>query len=217
MARFLTRKLAGFGTKPPKLSLAMKIAILILAAGASSRMGDEDKLLWQIDGQPLLVRSVKLALATGATVGVTLPVPGTKRREILDGLDVRFIDVPDAQTGMSASLKAGAEEFANYDGLAILPADMPNLTTEDLKSTIKVFEQHNGQRLVRGHAESGAPGHPVIFPRKVFADFASLSGDKGAARMLKNHIVIDHTLPDDNAVIDLDTPQDWAKWRKSQN
>jgi CTP:molybdopterin cytidylyltransferase MocA len=63
--------------------------ILILAAGASSRMAPRDKLLEQIDGQPLIARSLRTALATGLPVTLTLPPDRPKRWQAVDRWQTR--------------------------------------------------------------------------------------------------------------------------------
>ncbi len=78
--------------------------ILILAAGASSRMAPLDKLTEPVEGQPLLRRTARAALATGAPVIVVLPPDRPARRAALDGLPVGTTTARDAAQGMAASL-----------------------------------------------------------------------------------------------------------------
>ncbi|CAN0587772.1 unnamed protein product, partial [Ectocarpus sp. 12 AP-2014] len=102
------------------------IRILLLAAGASRRMRGRDKLLQEVDGQPLIARAAEIALATGAQVVVTLPPPPHPRYAALAGLDVRTIPVPDAGEGMGASIRTGIAALPPATPAAmILLADLP--------------------------------------------------------------------------------------------
>ncbi|MDK2774484.1 MAG: NTP transferase domain-containing protein, partial [Tabrizicola sp.] len=88
------------------------VHILILAAGASSRMRGADKLLQSLDGKPILRRVAETALATGAPVSVALPVGAKARRFALSGLGVKVVEVADATLGMSRSLVRGVAVIA---------------------------------------------------------------------------------------------------------
>lgn len=186
------------------------LTILLLAAGASSRMRGRDKLLEQVAGQPLLRLQAQRALATGLPVLVTLPPDAAPRRAALKDLPVTLIEVPDAATGMSASLRAAAARVTG--ALMVLPADMPEIDTQDMKALIAAFDQ-SPDTCHRGAAAKGEPGHPVIFPARLVPNFATLNGDEGARSLLKQHGARLVTLPGTHALTDLDTPEDWKAWR----
>ncbi|KAA9009171.1 nucleotidyltransferase family protein [Histidinibacterium aquaticum] len=187
--------------------------ILIPAAGASSRMRGEDKLLREIDGEPLLRRQVRAALATGHPALVTLPTDRPARCEALRdwGPDLSSEILPDANDGLSRSLKAGAAEAGRrgLDLLVLLP-DMPDIETEDIATLLAAKEP--GDIVCRATAEDGTPGHPVLFDRSLLPDFADLSGDRGAASILKRHPPKLVPLAGNRACRDLDTPEDWADY-----
>ena len=65
---------------------------------------------------------------------------------------------------------------------------------------------------------NGTPGHPVIFPADLRTEFASLHADAGARALLQRHSprIRLIALPDHHATLDLDTPEAWAEWRRSQ-
>jgi molybdenum cofactor cytidylyltransferase len=186
------------------------LTILIPAAGASSRMRGQDKLLEHVAGEPILRRQARMALSL-APVIVTMRDPDPERRAALDGLMVRVMAVPDAALGMSASFRAVAD---TQSAVMVLPADMPDLTAADLASMITAFRAAPDQ-ILRGSAKA-TPGHPVIWPRALVPGFAQLIGDEGARTLLRQHPVHLHPLPDAHALTDLDTPEDWAAWRARQ-
>lgn len=193
------------------------IAIMIPAAGASSRMNGRDKLLETVDGLPLLLRQTGMALACGCDVLVTVPpgAAGAKRRALLrqsDRLTVRVI--ADASEGIAASLRAGAAwaQAHKVDALMIVLADLPDLDQGDLQKMIYAATTNPGQ-VIRAVDQTGHPGHPVIFPARLFSAIARLSGDQGARDLLRHEDVAPLTLADGRATTDLDTPEAWAHWR----
>lgn len=194
------------------------VAILILAAGASTRMRGRDKLMQPIGGQPILRRIAETALGTGMPVWVTLPPGAGARQAALDGLAVRIVPVPDARLGMSRSLVRGLAGITTADlaataGLMILPADMPDFTTEALDGLIQAFRSAPRQ-IWRGSAADGQPGHPAIFPRDLWPELARVTGDEGGRSVLLAHRdrLSLLPLPGAMALRDLDTPEDWAAY-----
>ncbi|MBY6065443.1 nucleotidyltransferase family protein [Leisingera aquaemixtae] len=187
------------------------IAILLLAAGASSRMRGRDKLMEDVEGQPLLTLMCRRAALTGLPVYVTLPSTAHPRAAAACGA-IR-VPVPDAAEGMAASIRAGTAALPEgIQAVMILPADMPEIETRDLRHIAAQFHGQDSP-ILRAAAEDGTPGHPVLFPQRCFAGLKSLKGDLGARRILKTEEVQSITLPGSHAVTDLDTPEDWAAWR----
>lgn len=183
---------------------------VLLAAGSARRMQGRDKLLEPVQGQPLLrVLALRLLVSGVAQVAVTLRADDPARRAALAGLTVTTLPVPDADTGMSASLRvAGA--WALGDDLLVCPADMPDLTADDFRACVAAFD---GQSPLRATDADGTPGHPVIFPARLLGLFKDLTGDEGARPILRAHPPSLLALPGTHATTDLDTPQDWAAWR----
>jgi len=191
----------------------MTLAILLLAAGSSSRMRGGDKLLEQVDGAPLIATMATRATQIAPTF-ITLPTLDHPRATALSGLDVTMVPVPDAADGMSASIRAGVSALPKDTAVMILPADMPEITTEDLRRMAKAFTS-NPTRIHRATAQDGTPGHPVVFPARYLGDLQNLSGDEGARALLKSQDITKIALPAQHATTDLDTPEAWAAWRAS--
>ena len=195
------------------------VAILVPAAGSSSRMRGRDKLMEEIDGVPLLLRTVGRALRTGCKVLVTVPQDRPGRVAALRTLDHPnlMIGPPlDAREGMSVSLRHGAGWASDAHpapaGLMILLADMPDVTTQDIQTVLSAFVQAP-DRVHRAVSQSGQPGHPVVFPRRLFRQLAEVTGDSGAREVMANEALVTVPLPGDHASTDLDTPEDWVAWR----
>jgi molybdenum cofactor cytidylyltransferase len=195
-----------------KTAAQISVAIVLLAAGKASRMGEggPHKLLAEFDGIPLVRRSAATALASGAAAVVA--VTGHRRREIeqaLADLPVERVHNPDYASGMASSLVAGvgAPVTQRADGVLVMLADMPGVTSDDLKALIAAFRKANGQAIVRA-VSRGKRGNPVILPRTVFDAVMRLEGDVGA-----RHIIETAGLPvvdldiGDAAHLDVDTPE----------
>ncbi|MBV2360822.1 nucleotidyltransferase family protein [Thalassococcus sp. CAU 1522] len=195
------------------------IAILIPAAGASRRMRGIDKLLQQVDGLPLLRRQVLRACAVADHVTVTLPDADHPRAAALSGLGVQLVEVPDSDLGMSASIRRGVAFLPrSLDAVMIVPADMPEISEDDLRSIIKGFRSEAHATLQQGTSQDGQPGHPVLFPADCIPSLMSLNGDRGARAVIdaNRHRLRHVALPDDHALTDLDTPEAWAAWRGAE-
>ena len=191
----------------------MSLAILLLAAGSASRMRGGDKLMEQVMGRPLIAVMASRALQVTNLVLVALPGPDHCRTRALSGLAVTPVAVLDASEGMGASIRTGVAALPQQtEAVMILPADMPDLTTADLRQMATLWQAHP-DALHRETASDGTPGHPVIFPARLFPALRRLSGDTGARAVLKGESILPTALPARHALTDLDTPEDWAKWR----
>lgn len=196
------------------------ITILILAAGNSSRMRGRDKLMEDVDGMPLLRRTVMRAQATGSAVIVTLPAFPHPRYGALDGLDVERISVPDAGDGINASLRRGLGAVPKAaDAAMVLLADMPDVTTEDIMTVLESVSFDTNTLIWRATTQSGAAGHPIVFHKSLLPPLIALEGDHGGNAVVKAHAqsTVYIALPEQHARIDLDTPEDWAAWREKNS
>lgn len=190
--------------------------LLLLAAGSSSRMRGGDKLLEDVGGEPMLARSARAAADTGLEVIALLRPDRPEREQALAGIPVRRVMVPDAGDGMSASLRAGVAASPPDAPVAVLLADMPEIGAADILRLVAAFEAAGGTRIVRAATADGRPGQPVIFPARLRDALLDLSGDTGGRDILRQEDPLLVSLPDNRAVTDLDTPEDFAAWRRSR-
>ena len=186
------------------------IATLLLAAGKSSRMAGADKLLEMVDDAPLLAVLAQRALSVGPTY-VTLPSADHPRRAVLP----QAAQVIPVDGQMSDSIKAGIAALpADARGVIILPADMPDITAEDI-GKIHAAASTSNAAIIRATTADGLAGHPIYFAASQFPRFAELNGDRGAFYLttgLEDQTIL-IPLAADRARLDLDTPQDWASYR----
>ncbi len=196
---------------------AARVLVLICASGRGDRMRGGDKLLEQVEGRPLLRLLAQRAVAAGAPVCVSLPAPPGPRGDALAGLDgVDAVPLPGAgQEGMAASLRLGAARAgaAGAIGLMVLPGDMPEIESADIAAMTAAFAADPA--CILRASSAGRPGNPVILPADLFAGIAALRGDTGARGILARQAgrVRLFDLPGRRALVDLDTPEDWAAWR----
>ncbi|WP_298917987.1 nucleotidyltransferase family protein [uncultured Roseobacter sp.] len=195
------------------------LPIILLAAGQSRRMRGADKLLEDVDGMPLLRRQANMAcMVTCGPILVALPPPPHPRYQCLDGLGVNRVAVRDAAEGMNASLRtAFAALPEKTDAAMLVLADLPELTPDDLNTVLQAVDLNSDNLIWRGATEDGKPGHPIVFSAKLFPEIATLTGDDGARAVVSEfedqvELV---TLPGSRARMDLDTPEEWAKWRSA--
>jgi molybdenum cofactor cytidylyltransferase len=190
------------------------IPILILAAGSSSRMAPRDKLMERVGPEPILRRTARIACAASDQVFVVLPRDRPGRGQALAGLPLRRVVTSEAAAGMAASLRAGLRDVPDAPGVMVLPADMPGFEAHDLTHLIATFGQ-DPTRILRGATDIGTPGHPVIFPSDLWPALAALTGDEGGRPVIlaNRERVTLVPLPGDRATLDLDTPEDWDRWR----
>jgi molybdenum cofactor cytidylyltransferase len=188
----------------------MKVAAIVLAAGRSTRMGAENKLLANVGGTPIVRRVVEAALASQARpVFVVTGYQAQAVRSALAGLEIASAANPDYAQGLSSSLKAGLRALAaEADGALVLLGDMPRIAAADLDRMIAAFADAGGAAIVVP-VHAGRRGNPVLWPRACFAEMLQLEGDAGAGRLLAVHAdkVRSIEVGSDAIFTDVDTPE----------
>ncbi|WP_322892493.1 MULTISPECIES: nucleotidyltransferase family protein [unclassified Yoonia] len=193
------------------------VPVLILAAGESRRMRGSDKLLQEVYSMPLLRRQVLMAQAVGQPVFVALPACDHPRAATISDLNVTILAVPESTQGMSATMRGAVAQLPDTKAFMILLADLVAITSADLHMVLDAQHRHPEHLIWRGATTDGKPGHPIIFDAALRPDFATLTGDQGGEPIVRAHLAETCLvpLPDQSARLDLDTPEDWAAWRKT--
>ncbi len=188
---------------------------VVLAAGPSSRFaGEGSKLLLSIDGEPLVRRVVRRALAS--RLAEVVVVVGCGAREVsqaLAGLAIRTVENPGYAAGQSSSVRAGLGAVAQGSAAAMfIPADQPGLATRDIDLLIAAFER-SGNTVAVPHFR-GRRGAPVIFAREHFPGLEALRGDSGGRQLLASleGEVLEVELAGSEALQDIDTEADWREY-----
>ncbi len=185
-----------------------RVAAVLLAAGASRRLGAPKQLLRDHDGTYLIARLADAALAAGfAPVIVVLGANAAETREALATRDVRCVENATWSDGMASSIRAGVVAAGNVDALLLLACDQPAVHTAHLRALHDAWQAH-GARVVSTY--DGVHGIPAIWPRADFADLRALTGDRGAKGLLRGD---EHAVPVAGGALDLDAPADVVRWR----
>ncbi|MFT3697021.1 MAG: NTP transferase domain-containing protein [Kofleriaceae bacterium] len=184
------------------------IAAVILAAGNSSRMG-ANKLLVELDGEPLIRHAARAALGSrAARVVVVTGNMADDVRSALAGLDVTFAHNDQFATGMASSLRAGVRAVEDARGAMILLGDMPKITSAHLDALIDAFSAAADDRAIVVPTFERKRGNPVVWGRAHFAAIDALTGDVGARSLLERNLadVRMVALDDEAILVDVDTP-----------
>ncbi len=188
---------------------AYKLAIVILAAGNSRRFGEENKLMYPVEGIPMYQRAFhKTLLVQNKMKEQILSVAVvTQYPEIMaeaEKVGIKTVLNPHPEEGISSSMKLGL--FPEADACLFMVADQPWLRVETLEGLIRRFlGSSKGMAAV---AKNGEPGNPCIFSRKYYDRLMELTGDKGGKRVLKAHPedVVLYEIENEKELTDVDLP-----------
>lgn len=191
------------------------VAAVVLAAGSSTRMG-RNKLLLEIDGEPMARRAVRAALEAGLDpVIVVLGHEADRVRGALLGLSCSPVVNHEHAQGMRTSLQRGIERAAQAAGAAVVVlADMPFVSAPMLAALVERQRRTGAPVVVSRYGEVDAP--PTLYDRSLFPEILALTGDqcgKGVARRHAAEAAVVAWSKD--ALRDVDVPQDYESVRHS--
>jgi molybdenum cofactor cytidylyltransferase len=189
-------------------------AAIVLAAGASRRLGQPKQLLMH-GGETLLARAIRLAGEAGATPVLTVLGADFEIICASVALDQTILVINDKwQQGIATSIHAGLKALdviaPDATGALILTCDQPRLTAAHLTDLFETFAAQPGPSIAAS-AYAGVLGTPAVFPRSSFTHLRALRGDKGARAFLVNRPCPLIAVPFPGGEIDIDTPADLAQ------
>jgi molybdenum cofactor cytidylyltransferase len=189
---------------------------VVLAAGASSRMGG-NKLLVDLDGKPMIRRVAEAVVQSKASPAIVVTGnSGDAVRQALRGCAAILADNPDFTMGLSSSLKLGLRSLpADCDGVVVVLGDMPAVTPALIDKLIAAFDPAEN-RAICVATHGGKRGNPVLFARRFFEEIESLEGDVGARGLIGAYpeLVCEVDVGDAAPLIDIDTAEDLAAYRR---
>ena len=194
------------------MSGAQRVGAVVLAAGASSRLGTPKQLLVH-EGEPLVRRAAHAALTAGADpVLVVLGAEAPRVRAALDGLaGVHVVENERWADGLASSLAAGVRALlvaAPVDAVLVTLADQPLVGAAELSALLARFD--DAHRIVAAEY-AGTVGVPVVVGREHADALLALSGDRGAGAWLRSQGDRVAHVPMPAAAVDVDTPDDAAR------
>ena len=188
------------------------IGIIILAAGASSRMGTPKQLLLY-RGRSFLSYIVEVAIASMCHPIVV--VLGANAEQIKSEVNFRVEVVENTRwtEGMSSSIAVGMQALVNQniEGVVITLCDQPFVSAQIIDQLIAAY-RFTGKSIVASEY-AGTLGVPAFFSRALFPELMTLGATEGAKHLIKKYSDQVFSVPFPEGEIDIDTPTDYQQFQ----
>jgi molybdenum cofactor cytidylyltransferase len=186
--------------------------IIILAAGASTRLGRPKQLLpWQ--GGTLLQHAVKTALTVTTQPVVVTGANGEHLAAALDPGQVKLVFNPNWQQGIASSIRCGLQALLNRtpqpDQVIFMVCDQPFVTPALLLDLIN--EHQKSHKPIVASAYAGTLGIPALFDKSLFPQLFDLQGDTGARRLIQRNSEDVAAVVFEEGMYDIDTVMDYEE------
>jgi molybdenum cofactor cytidylyltransferase len=191
----------------------MMLSAIVLAAGMSTRMG-QNKLLLLFKGKPLIAHAVDTLLASEIDeIIVVLGNEADKVQEKLRGRQVRLIENPDFREGLSTSVRAGVTAVSRQaDGIMVYLADQPLLEPADVNRILRAFvhAKNAGKSIVVPFFDRQR-GNPVLLDSSYREAILGVVGDIGCKGVIKRYPdqVFVLQMESDHVIRDMDTIEEY--------
>lgn len=180
----------------------MRVGAVILAAGASKRLGEPKQLL-MLGGETLLERAVRAAHAAGCSPVIVVLGASAEVIQTECVFDDAIVVVNENWTeGMGSSVRAGVGAVQDLDACIVMTCDMPAVTAQHLRALMCSGE-------VTASSYFGKKGVPAYFPVEAFQSLMKLQGDSGAKDLLRSARFVELV----GGELDIDTLEDLARMR----
>ncbi|MEH2448052.1 MAG: nucleotidyltransferase family protein [Nostoc sp.] len=189
------------------------IAIMILAAGASTRMGTPKQLLLY-QGHSFLQYITEMAIASVCQpVIVVLGANAEQIHPQIKQLPVRVIKNLDWACGMSTSIKSGIELLNNLpqkiEAVVITLCDQPFVSYQIINQLVDAY--YSEKKPIIACEYAGTLGVPSLFSQMFFSELAALKETSGAKKVINNNLNKVFSIPFPLGNIDIDTPKDYKQ------
>ena len=195
------------------------IAAVVLAAGASTRMGS-NKLLADFNGRTMVAQTVDRVKQS--TIKDILVITGHQAGDVrfaLSGRDIVFAHNENFSQGLSTSLRVGVSAMRDQcDALLVCLGDMPLVDPKDIDRMIAAFNPVENRSIVVP-VMGRRFGNPVLWGAEHFNALMACEGDRGARALLENlkNDVIEIEVNNQGVLLDADTPEALAALRSIAN
>ncbi len=190
----------------------MTTSAIILASGASSRFGDQDKLLASLHGRPVIQYVLDGLQSLGLQQIVVVISPESRLPAALEATsfdNLTWVVNQRAAEGMGTSIVAGMAQLSPCDAVFIVLGDMPFIGQTVYKSLSAIMHGPSAPDIVVP-VYNGHKGHPVLFSARCFGELVLLRGDRGGASLLSSgQYRVAQYVAYTNAILqDIDTVED---------
>ena len=179
----------------------------MLAAGNSRRFGS-NKLLYEIDGVPMYLRTFKKLQTAAREFKNCEIIVVTQYEEIASKAQESGAQVlinPHPERGISSSMQIGLVAAKESSACLFTVSDQPWLTTETIVELVhKFLSEHKGMACTLLGTKTG---NPCIFSRKYYQELMEITGDKGGKQIINRHPddVVYLEIKDARELVDIDT------------
>jgi molybdenum cofactor cytidylyltransferase len=200
--------------KPP----TARISCIILAAGTSSRMGPDNKLLLPWEDQ-VVVDTVINTISSLNPFEVIVVTSEITAAHFSTGNNLKIVDNPQYQTGMTSSIKAGVTAAQDKsDGYMICLGDQPTLTAATYKKILSTFSASisKNKASIIAPFYNGSKGNPVLFSSMYRQDILEHKEPEGCKKIIQSNAnqLIKLEVDDESVLLDMDTPEKYREIRK---
>jgi molybdenum cofactor cytidylyltransferase len=191
------------------------IGLIILAAGASTRMGTPKQLL-SYRGRSFVCHITEVAIASVCQpIAVVLGANAERIKPELSQLPVQIVENQQWAEGMGSSIRVGLEALntvnQNLEAVAIALCDQPFVSSQTLNQIVEAY-RFTGKPIIASEY-SRTLGVPVLFSRTLFSELMDLNSTQGAKQLIKKHIHEVFSVPFPEGSIDIDTPKDYEQFQ----
>lgn len=188
-----------------KMQNSKDLAVVILAAGTSSRLGEITKQLLVYKDETLLKIAVKKALKISKDVFVVLGHEKEKCEKELEDFDVNIIYNPNYKKGMGSTLSLGIKHTKEFNYTMVMLCDQPFIPLSHFQALKKNIQNEN--IIASLYEKNKSSKVPAIFPKKYYDELLKLYADFGAKEILQKESCINIQLEKDFCM-DIDTFED---------
>lgn len=188
----------------------MKIGCVLMAAGTSSRFG-ENKLLYPVEGRPMLDWVLR-ALAPGPFARAVAVISEEAVRRLTDAAGFESVVNPRPEEGQGSSVVLGVRAMRGMDAAMFCVADQPHLSCGDVSKLLLAYRPGEICALAYGTRR----GNPVIFPSMLFEELAALHPGQTGRDVIRRHEELLRLVQAgrEDALVDIDTPEDIYRLRR---
>lgn len=189
-----------------------QIGLLLLAAGGSRRLGEPKQLL-VYEGETLLRRAARTALASLChPVVVVLGAHAERMQAEVKDMPLETVVNETWPNGMASSIRAGMEYLTTHHdtcAVVVMLCDQPLVDAEVINKLVAAYRTTNAPRIAAKY--NGTHGVPALFDQQLYPALLALTGSQGAKNIILAHFAHSTEVPVPQAAFDIDTLADYKR------